>query len=61
MNAGPHFKFSEAISLYVDCSDQEEVDYYWKARTTGAARKAGAAGSRTDMGFPGKSFSAIPS
>ena len=27
--AGPHFKFSEAISLYVDCKDQAEVDEYW--------------------------------
>ncbi|QBI54991.1 VOC family protein [Streptomonospora litoralis] len=29
LNAGPEFTFSEAISLYVDCADQEEVDYYW--------------------------------
>lgn len=28
-NAGPHFKFSEAISLYVDCKSQEEVDSLW--------------------------------
>lgn len=29
MNAGPHFKFTEAISLYVDCHSQEEVDALW--------------------------------
>lgn len=29
LNAGPAFTFTEAVSLYVDCADQEEVDYYW--------------------------------
>ncbi len=29
LNGGPHFKFSEAISLFVACKDQAEVDYYW--------------------------------
>ena len=28
-NGGPSFEFSEAISLYVDCDSQEEVDRYW--------------------------------
>jgi predicted 3-demethylubiquinone-9 3-methyltransferase (glyoxalase superfamily) len=31
LNGGPHFKFTEAISLYVSCETQEEVDYFWKA------------------------------
>src|SRR5262249_51793827 len=30
LNGGPIFKFSEAISLQVDCETQEEVDYYWQ-------------------------------
>ncbi|MBP1883443.1 VOC family protein [Sinorhizobium mexicanum] len=29
LNGGPHFKFTEAISFFVRCSDQAEVDYYW--------------------------------
>jgi len=29
LNGGPHFKFTEAISLSVDCKDQKEVDHYW--------------------------------
>jgi predicted 3-demethylubiquinone-9 3-methyltransferase (glyoxalase superfamily) len=29
LNGGPHFRFNEAISLYVDCEDQAEVDYFW--------------------------------
>jgi predicted 3-demethylubiquinone-9 3-methyltransferase (glyoxalase superfamily) len=28
-NAGPHFKFNEAISFFVDCQTQEEVDDLW--------------------------------
>jgi predicted 3-demethylubiquinone-9 3-methyltransferase (glyoxalase superfamily) len=35
LNAGPHFKFNEAISLYVDCQDQAEVDYYWDKLVAG--------------------------
>lgn len=31
LNAGPHFKFTEAISFVIDCADQAEVDYYWDA------------------------------
>ncbi len=29
MNAGPHFKFSPAISLFVSCESQSEVDELW--------------------------------
>lgn len=29
LNAGPMFKFTEAFSMYVDCEDQAEVDYFW--------------------------------
>ncbi|HJS29524.1 MAG TPA: VOC family protein [Anaerolineales bacterium] len=29
LNAGPRFKFTEAISFYVDCKTQEEVDELW--------------------------------
>jgi predicted 3-demethylubiquinone-9 3-methyltransferase (glyoxalase superfamily) len=29
INAGPDFKFNEAVSFVVECKDQEELDYYW--------------------------------
>ena len=29
INGGPEFHFTEAISLLINCADQEEVDYYW--------------------------------
>ena len=32
--AGPLFKFNEAISLVINCKDQDEVDYYWEALTS---------------------------
>jgi predicted 3-demethylubiquinone-9 3-methyltransferase (glyoxalase superfamily) len=35
LNGGPDFTFNEAISLTVDCEDQQEVDRYWDALTEG--------------------------
>lgn len=33
LNAGPQFKFNEAISFLVDCKTQEEVDELWNKLT----------------------------
>lgn len=30
INAGPEFKFTEAVSFSIPCKDQEEIDYYWE-------------------------------
>jgi predicted 3-demethylubiquinone-9 3-methyltransferase (glyoxalase superfamily) len=35
INGGPAFTFSEAISLLIECEDQEEIDYYWDKLTAG--------------------------
>jgi predicted 3-demethylubiquinone-9 3-methyltransferase (glyoxalase superfamily) len=35
INGGPGFKFSEAISLLINCADQDEVDYYWSKLSEG--------------------------
>lgn len=34
MAAGPMFKFTEAISLVINCDTQEEIDYYWEKLST---------------------------
>jgi predicted 3-demethylubiquinone-9 3-methyltransferase (glyoxalase superfamily) len=30
LDGGPIFKFNEAVSFYVECEDQQEVDYFWE-------------------------------
>jgi predicted 3-demethylubiquinone-9 3-methyltransferase (glyoxalase superfamily) len=30
LNAGPAFKFTEAISFMVNCETQEELDFFWE-------------------------------
>jgi predicted 3-demethylubiquinone-9 3-methyltransferase (glyoxalase superfamily) len=35
LNGGPHFKFTEAISFVVNCTTQEEVDYFWEKLSEG--------------------------
>jgi len=32
-NFGPEFKFNEAISIFVSCENQEEVDHFWNRLT----------------------------
>jgi predicted 3-demethylubiquinone-9 3-methyltransferase (glyoxalase superfamily) len=34
LNGGPQFSFTEAISLFVHCDSQEEVDHFWNALTS---------------------------
>ena len=38
LNGGPHFKFTEAISLVVDCKTQEEVDTFWEKLSEGGSK-----------------------
>jgi predicted 3-demethylubiquinone-9 3-methyltransferase (glyoxalase superfamily) len=40
LNGGPQFKFTEAISLFVTCDSQEEIDYYWTNLLMGGGREA---------------------
>ena len=38
LNGGPHFKFTEAISLFVNCESQQEVDELWEKLSEGGAK-----------------------
>jgi len=35
LNGGPHFKFTPAISLMVNCATQDEIDDYWDKLSEG--------------------------
>ncbi len=35
LNGGPLFKFTEAISLVVNCETQKEVDHFWERLSAG--------------------------
>jgi len=38
LNAGPLYKFTEAISLFVDCETQQEVDELWEKLSAGGEK-----------------------
>jgi predicted 3-demethylubiquinone-9 3-methyltransferase (glyoxalase superfamily) len=38
LNGGPLFKFTEAISLFVNCKTQEEVDDLWEKLSAGGEK-----------------------
>lgn len=44
LDGGPYFQPTGAVSLYVDCASQDEVDYFWDKLTLGgdpAAQQCG--------------------
>ena len=38
LNGGPHFQFTPAISLFVNCETQEEVDTLWEKLSEGGRK-----------------------
>ncbi len=40
LNGGPHFQFTEATSLFVDCESQEEVDMLWSKLTANGGQES---------------------
>lgn len=39
LNGGPHFSFSEGMSLFIHCENQDEIDYYWSRLTEGGTEQ----------------------
>jgi len=39
LNAGPQFKFNHAISFFVKCKTQEEVDHFWEKLSEGGQKE----------------------
>jgi predicted 3-demethylubiquinone-9 3-methyltransferase (glyoxalase superfamily) len=40
LSGGPQFKFNEAVSFFIDCKDQTEVDHYWSRLTAGGGSES---------------------
>ena len=38
LNAGPLYKFNEAVSFFVNCETQEEVDEFWEKLSAGGSK-----------------------
>jgi predicted 3-demethylubiquinone-9 3-methyltransferase (glyoxalase superfamily) len=57
LNGGPHFTFTPAISFFVNCQTQEEVDDLWEKLSAGGAKNR--CGWLTDK--YGLSWQVIPS
>jgi predicted 3-demethylubiquinone-9 3-methyltransferase (glyoxalase superfamily) len=38
-NFGPQFQFNEAISFFVSCDNQQEVDYFWEKLTENGGKE----------------------
>jgi predicted 3-demethylubiquinone-9 3-methyltransferase (glyoxalase superfamily) len=39
LNGGPHFSFSPAISFFVKCETQQEVDEFWEKLSAGGKKE----------------------
>lgn len=40
LDGGPIFKFTEAVSFFVECEDQKEVDYFWNTLTANGGEES---------------------
>ena len=58
LNGGPVFTFNEAISLQVNCANQQEIDYYWEKLGAGGDPRAQQCGWLKDR--YGVSWQVIP-
>jgi predicted 3-demethylubiquinone-9 3-methyltransferase (glyoxalase superfamily) len=54
LNGGPQFTFTPAISFFISCETQQEVDDFWQ-QLSAEARQTNAAGCAINSACPGKS------
>lgn len=40
LDGGPQFKFNESISLFINCEDQQEIDYFWNKLTADGGQES---------------------
>jgi predicted 3-demethylubiquinone-9 3-methyltransferase (glyoxalase superfamily) len=40
LNGGPKYRFTEAISFFISCDGQGEVDYYWEKLTANGGEES---------------------
>jgi predicted 3-demethylubiquinone-9 3-methyltransferase (glyoxalase superfamily) len=40
INGGPAFTFTEAVSMQIDCADQDEVDHFWQRLLEGGGQES---------------------
>ena len=40
LNGGPQYKFNEAVSFFIRCETQDEVDYHWNALIAGGGQQS---------------------
>src|SRR5437588_544800 len=38
LNGGPHFTFSPAISFFINCDTQHEIDHFWEKLSAGGKK-----------------------
>ena len=58
LNGGPVFKFTEAVSLSIDCENQQEIDHYWNRLCDGGDPSAQVCGWLKDR--YGLSWQVVP-
>jgi len=59
LNGGPLFKFSEAVSMVVECQNQEEIDYYWNKLTADGGEESQCGWLKDKFGFSWQIIPAI--
>ena len=51
LNGNPEFSFNHAVSLFVSCEDQDEIDHYWQALTAEGGSEVACGWLRDKFGF----------